>query len=128
VSQLALVYKPATTGEQLHHDELAIIADGVACVGIKALADELGVSRQMVSDAQAERDRKRWASEWTCVLIVMLMRRADTTAVEIVRRLIEHRTMGTPFLVIDEADAVTDAELAAAERVVERAKRNRRKS
>lgn len=127
MGQLALVYKPATTGQQLHEAELAIIADGVACVGLKAFADELGVSRQAVSDAQAERDRKRWASEWTHVLIVMLMRRGDAAAVSIVRRLIEHRAMGTPFFVVDESDVMTDAEVAAAERAAEKAKRQRRR-
>lgn len=127
MAQLALVYKPAATAEQLYIMERGILSEGVAHVGLKKFADEIGVSRQLVSDSVEERDRKRWAAEWTHVLIVMLTRQGDEIARDIVQRLIGVRAINTQFVVTDVDDEPSPEEEQAIERYAEKVKRRRKR-
>lgn len=133
-AQLAFVYSPAAAGGQSWRGEdgqggeLAAIRDAVAHLTAKEVCFELNIGKSALSDAMAERTNeagqtKRWAGEWTHVLVAMLMRRGDETSIAIIRKIIASRAIGTPFVV--EENDVTDADVLAAERVIAAAKRRK---
>lgn len=106
--QLSLTYDPRTTGSETWLRQLEAIRLAVNHLGAKEVSFALDISGSMVSDALNERDRKRWAAEWTHVVVAMLIKRGDEAALGLVRQIFEAALEATPFL-LD-----TDAELAAA--------------
>jgi len=111
--QMSLAYSPSYTGGESWKNELEAIRSAVHYLGLKEVSFALDVSGSAVSDALNERDRKRWAAEWTHVLIAMLVRKGDDIAESMILAIEQARVAITPF-VIEERKALTPEQLAAA--------------
>lgn len=113
-AQLSLVYAPGEQGRMLWLTQLEAIRTAVGYLGLKEVSFALDVSGSMLSDALNERDRKRWACEWTQVLKVMLMKRADVIARKLLRGIVESEVAGTDIELADDEDDIDADELQAA--------------
>lgn len=120
-AQLMLVYAPAAEGSQTWSAELDVLREAVALLGLKEVCHE--VNRTLLCDAMAERDRKRWAAEWTHVIIAMLTRRADELAGDVLHALARAR-MGIAALDVVESLQLTHEE----ERVLAKLEEKRSKA
>jgi hypothetical protein len=87
--QLSLVYRPAHLAGEQWKLEVEALRAAVAYLGLKEVAFELDVSGSSISDALNERDRKRWAGEWTQVVQAMLSARTDDLAADLSRGILE---------------------------------------
>lgn len=115
-AQLSIAYKPAYEAREIHERRLSVLRTTVEHLGRKEVAFELDISGSQLSDALNERDRKRWAAEWTDVVKQMLAnRRADDVARDLLHQLLDIDVLGTGFAV-DPADVMTPEEEAAAYR------------
>lgn len=119
--QLSLIYAPSHAGGVAWRSQLESIRAAVNYLGLKEVAFELDVSGSLLCDALNERDRKRWAGEWTHVVKAMLVAKRDDIASKLLRQLVEGDVANTPFAVDDSE--ITEAEIAAAEAVIASAKR-----
>lgn len=111
--QLSLTYRPAHVGAEAWKQQLEMLRAAVSHLGHKDVAYELDVAGSLLSDALAERDRKRWAAEWTLVVLAMLESRRDEVADDLARRILETPTALSPF-VLEERKELTAEELAIA--------------
>lgn len=132
-AQLSLVYPPEYVGAEAWKRQLEAIRSAVMHLGLKDVAFTLDVSGSMVSDALNERDRKRWAAEWTHVLKAMLAARySDETAAGMLRAIVEADVAASGFQLVDP-DNLTPEQLVAAmsdeerERIRKRVKGGRRR-
>lgn len=113
-AQLSLVYAPGEQGRMLWLSQLEAIRTAVGYLGLKEVSFALDVSGSMLSDALNERDRKRWAGEWTHVVKAMLMKRADIIARKLLRGIVETDVAGTDIELADNEDDIDADELQAA--------------
>lgn len=111
--QLSLVYRPSDTGGEVWKRQLELIRTAVNYLGLKEVAFELDVSGSTLCDALNERDRKRWAAQWTHVVKAMLVAKHDDIASDLYRRIAEADVAASPTLYIDERSGMTDAEVIA---------------
>ena len=111
--QLSLVYRAAHVGAESWKVQLEVIRAAVAHLGHKEVAYELDVAGSYLSDALNERERKRWAAEWTLVVLAMLEADRSPIADDIARALLESSAALSPF-VLEERKELTAEELAAA--------------
>ncbi len=112
-AQLSLVYRPGHVARDAWQAQLDALRAAVSYLGAKEVAFELDVSGSLLFDALAERDRKRWAAEWTLVVLAMLEARRDEVAEGITRRILETSAVLSPF-VLEERKELSAEELAAA--------------
>jgi len=112
-AQLSLVYKPSHVGAEVWAKQLEAIRSAVNYLGLKEVAFELDVSGSSLCDALNERDRKRWAAEWTHVLKAMLASKRDAIADDMLRALLDGDVATTPFDITEPVE-LTSEELAAA--------------
>lgn len=100
----------------MHDRRLSVLRTTVEHLGRKEVAFELDISGSQLSDALNERDRKRWAAEWTDVVKQMLVnRRGDVVGHDLLAQLLDIDVLGTGFA-IEAADVLTPEEEAAAYR------------
>lgn len=111
--QLSISYRPSYTGGEAWQRQLIVLRTAVEHLGRKEVAYELDVSGSFLSDAMNERDRKRWAAEWTHVVLAMLCARHDDVSRNLVRQICE-ALVGATSLLIDEPIDLTPEEEAAA--------------
>lgn len=111
-SQLSLTYDATYVGREVWSKQLETIRLAVGHLGLKEVSFALDVSGSMVSDALNERDRKRWAAEWTHVLVAMLVRKGDDSALGFVRELYAVALEHTPF-VLEDGDELSAEEIVA---------------
>lgn len=115
-AQLSIAYKPAYEAREMHDRRLSVLRTTVEHLGRKEVAFELDISGSQLSDALNERDRKRWAAEWTDVVKQMLVnRRGDVVGHDLLAQLLDIDVLGTGFA-IEAADVLTPEEEAAAYR------------
>lgn len=112
-AQLSLTYKPAHAGGEAWQRQLAILRTIVEHLGRKEVAFELDISGSGLSDALNERDRKRWAAEWTHVVKAMLSSKHDDVSSKLLRELATADIANTSF-VLDESIDLTPEEIVAA--------------
>ncbi len=112
--QLLLAYRASYVGEGTWKAELEALRTAVNYLGLKEVAPELDVSVSALSDAMNERDRKRWAGEWTHVVIGMLVKRNDELAHSIIRAIQDARIAPSPDLVVEETKTMTPEQRADA--------------
>jgi hypothetical protein len=110
--QLSLTYDASYVGHETWLEQLDVIRHAVGHLGLKEVSFALDVSGSMVSDALNERDRKRWAAEWTHTLVAMLVKRNDEAALGFVRQLFAAALGPTPFVLEDNTE-LSDAEIVA---------------
>lgn len=134
--QLELTYPPSHVGRVAWRGNdkdriggmLEVLSAAVEHLGRKDVVDELDINKSTLSEALNEKNDKRWAGEWTCVVLAMLTRRGDERSAELQRELLEAMTGLAPRFVLADADnGMTDEELEAMERAVAREKAKRRK-
>jgi hypothetical protein len=106
---------------------LSRLSTAVDFLGLKEVAFKLDVAASTLSNAKQDKNDRRWAQEWTLTILEMLADRYDDTANEIARAIVHEQAQITRrFEVVAIDDETTDAEIAAAERVVSRLKKRRR--
>jgi hypothetical protein len=110
--QLSLVYDPSHVGGEVWEKQRSILRQAVDLLSAKEVSFALNVSGSMLADALDERDRKRVAAKWLCVIVAMLVKRGDDTARSLVRQLFDAALEPTPFAV-EENDELTDEEIVA---------------
>lgn len=95
--QMSLVYRPSHLAAEAWKQEVEALRSAVAYLGLKEVAFEVDVSGSSISDALNERDRKRWAGEWTQVIQAMLAAKGDDLADELSRAIIDAQTSLTIY-------------------------------
>ena len=136
-AQLSIAYDPGYVGAQSWERHLAVVRTVVEHLGRKEVAFVLDVSGSQLSDAMSERDRKRWAGEWTHKLFAMLEGRRDEVSHGLSRQLAESSFGACSWLVdepvamsLEEENAALRRELAgcgeAGRAAVERIKRRKK--
>jgi hypothetical protein len=88
-AQLSLTYRPAHAGAESWQLQLEVLRAVVEHLGRKEVAFELDVTGSALGDALHERDRKRWAAEWSHVVKAMLAQRYDDVSRELLSQLCE---------------------------------------
>ncbi len=106
MSQGWLLYSPAVTGREAWLAQLEVIRAAVIHLTPKEVIDEIDIAKSTLSQALSEAADKRWAAEWTHVVKTMLARRHDDVSTDLLRKLCEHDTTVTPF-VVDEPRNLT---------------------
>lgn len=114
--QLALEYPADYVGAEVWRRRLEVLRLAVNHLGLKEVAFTLDIAGSMLSDALNERDRKRWAGEWTDKLKAMLVKRRDETALDLLRQLLELDVAHSPFVVTDDVPLTPEEESAALRR------------
>jgi hypothetical protein len=112
-AQLSIAYDPSYVGAQSWERHLSVIRTVVEHLGRKEVAYVLDVSGSQLSDAMSERDRKRWAGEWTHKLFAMLEGKRDDVSRGLSRQLAES-SLGACSWLVDEPSAMTPEEEAMA--------------
>lgn len=113
MAQLALVYAPSHTGSEAWQRQLEALRLAVDYLGRKEVAFELDISGSALGDALHERDRKRWAAEWTHVVKAMLVAKHEDEARALLEALCTADLDVTSF-VLEEPRELTPLEQAAA--------------
>lgn len=109
-AQLSIGFKPSYAGGEAWQAQLIVLRTAVEHLGRKEVAFELDVNGSTLSDAMNERDRKRWAAEWTHVVKAMLAMRHDDISRDLLRKIVEADTANTP-LTVDEQTVLTPEEM-----------------
>lgn len=104
--QLSLTYGASHAGHESWLAELEVLRAAVTHLGHKNVSHEVDVAGSYLTDALNERDRKRWHSEWTHVVIAMLARSHDEVADDIARRILECQAALSRY-VVDERKEMT---------------------
>jgi hypothetical protein len=114
--QLSIVYDPTYVGREAWQRQLVVLRTAVEHLGRKEVAYSLDVAGTYLSDAMNERDRKRWAAEWTHVVLAMLHSRRDDTSRGLMRQLAELGVSATPLVVDDSVEMTPEEQIAALRR------------
>lgn len=125
--QLSLGYEPGYVGADAWRHQLEAIRSAVNHLGLKEVSFALDVSGSMLSDALNERDRKRWAAEWTHVVLAMLSRRAGDQIAESLVRLIAETAILTTQLALEGEAEISRDELAVAMAAIAKLRRKGRR-
>lgn len=118
-AQLALGYAPAYVGGEVWRERLEVLRLAVGHLGLKEVAWALDVSKTLLSDSLNERDRKRWAGEWSDVvkqMLVQLIERGDETARDLYRQLAGLDLAHGPFALGERVELTPEEEAAALRR------------
>lgn len=109
-------------------DKLRTALDNaVTHLGLKEVTFKLDVAKSTLCDALHDRNDRRWAQEWTLVVLSLLTSRGSESSDQLAKEILDAQAEVTSrFAVVLEDDEPTPEEIAAAERVITRAKRRRR--
>lgn len=127
MQQLPFAYEPGDAGRRAWLSMLEVIRAAVNHLGPKHVEHELDISKSTLSEALNEQRDRRWAAEWTHVVIAMLDRQHTAASDDFVRRILEAQAaLSTRFVVADRCDEPTPEEVAAAERVLAKVRGRKR--
>lgn len=125
--QLPFAYKPGAAGREAWLAMLEAIRAAVSFLGPKDVQDELDINKTTLSEALNEQRDRRWAAEWTHIVIAMLDRQHTAAADEMVKRILEAQAaLSSRYTVVDASDEPTPQEIAAAERVLAKVRSRKR--
>lgn len=125
--QLPFAYKPGDAGRESWLAMLEAVRAAVNYLGPKNVTDEIDINKTTLSEALNEQRDRRWAAEWTHVVIAMLDRQHNAAADELIKRLLDAQVaLSTRFIVVDASDEPTASEIEAANRVIAKVKARRR--
>jgi hypothetical protein len=125
MTQLAMNYEDVTPWEQLRH----ILESAVLHLGHKEVVYKLNAQKSTVSDALGDKNDRHWRQEWTITVLEMLRDRYTDTSNQFIKAILEAQAAVTRrFEVVALDDEPTDAEIEAAERLLARAKRRRKRA
>lgn len=122
--QLSLSYD----GKDAWGAMLAALDDAVTHLGLKEVTFKLDVAKSTICDALHDRNDRRWAQQWTLTVLEMLAQRRTNTSDQLARAILEAQTTMTGRFIVIEDEEVTPEEIAAAERVLEIARKRKRSS
>lgn len=106
---------------------LAAIDDAVTHLGLKEVTFKLNVAKSTLCDAMHDRNDRRWAQEWTLTVLEMLADRYSETSNQFAKAILDALAVITRrFEVVLADDEPSDAEIAAAERLLASARKRRR--
>jgi len=131
--QPSLPYQPSYVGRIAWLAMLEALRAAVAHLGAKEVLFELNITKSVLSEAINEREErkegdKRWANEWTHVVLAMLEQRHNDTCDQLARAILDAQIeVSSRFEVADVSDEPTDEQIANAERVIAAAKKRKRK-
>ena len=114
--QLSIAYKPSYTGSESWQRQLSVLRTVVEHLGRKEVAYELDVSGSQLSDSLNERDRKRWAAEWTHVVLAMLDAKHDPASRSLLRQVAETGLAATSLVVDEPIEMTPEEEVLALKR------------
>lgn len=115
MQQLSLSCDGPTPWEVL----LNAIEDAVNHLGQKEVVFKLNTNKSTLSDALKDRNDRRWAQEWTLVVLEMLVNQYTETANQFAKAILDAQAAVTRrFEVVSVDEGPTDAEIEAAERVL----------
>jgi hypothetical protein len=124
--QLPFAYEPGDAGNRAWLAMLEVLRGAVTFIGPKDFCDEADINKTTLSEALNEQRDRRWAAEWTHVLIAMLDRKHTPSSDEWVKRILDAQTaLSTRFRVMDISDEPTPEEIAAAQRVLAKVSKKR---
>jgi hypothetical protein len=121
--QLSLSYDPKEAWAAL----LSALDDAVTHLGLKEVTYKLDVAKSTLCDALHDRNDRRWAQQWTLVVLEMLSARRTATSDQFAKAILDAQAAVTARFVVVEDDEVTAEEIAAAERVLELARKRKRR-
>jgi hypothetical protein len=120
--QMALSYDDRSPWQVL----LAALDDAVTHLGLKEVTFKLNVAKSTLCDALHDRNERRWAQEWTLVVLEMLSDRYSDTGNQFAKTILDAQAAVTRrFEVVSIDDGPTDEEIEAAERLLSRARKRR---
>ena len=123
MAQMSLVYDDRTPWSVL----LSALDDAVTHIGLKEVVWKLNVAKSTVCDALHDRNDRRWAQEWTLVVLDLLADKYTETANQFAKAILDAQAaVARRFDVVAKDDGPTDEEIAAAERVIAAARKRRR--
>lgn len=102
------------------------IEDAVTHLGLKDVVYKLDVAKSTICDALHDRNDRRWAQEWTVMVLRMLAARNTATSDQFAKAILDAQTVLTGRFVVVEDEQVTPEEIAAAERVLAIARKRKR--
>src|SRR5574338_232172 len=112
--QLSMSYDGKETWSQL----LSALDNAVTHLGLKEVVYKLNVAKSTVCDALHDRNDRRWAQEWTLVVLEMLADLYTETGNQLARAILETQAAATRRFYITDDDGPTPEEIAAAQRVL----------
>ncbi len=125
--QLPFGYKPSYAGREAWLVMLEALRAAVTHLGSKEVVHELDVNKSTLSEALNEKSDKRWAGEWTHIVLAMLDAQHTKSSEELAKRILDAQVaLSTRFAVVDASAEPTPEEIAAAERVLAKAKARKR--
>lgn len=122
MQQTALNLDDETPWERLRF----VIDNAVHHLGLKEVVFKLNVAKSTVSDALGDKNDRRWAQEWTLVVLEMLVNQYTETSNQYAKAILDAQAALTRrFEVVALDEGPTDAEIEAAERVLAAAKKRK---
>jgi hypothetical protein len=121
--QMAMSYDDRTPWQTL----LGALDDAVTHLGLKEVTFKLNVAKSTLCDALHDRNDRRWAQEWTLVVLEMLSDRYSETANQFAKTILDAQAAVTRrYEVVSIDEGPTDEEIAAAERLLAIARKRAR--
>lgn len=105
---------------------LAALDNAVTYLGLKEVTYKLDVAKSTLCDALHDRNDRRWAHAWTIVVLKMLAERRNDASDHLAKAILDPQASMTARWEVTENDVVTAEEIAAAERVLEIARKRKR--
>lgn len=97
---------------------LSRLSMAVDFLGLKEVAFKLDVAASTLSGAKQDKNDRRWAQEWTLVVLEMLADRYDETANMIAKAILDEQVaMARRFEIVSIEGKPSPSDFAAAERV-----------
>lgn len=125
MTQTEMNYEDVTPWERLR----LVIENAVMHLGQKEVVYRLNAAKSTVSDSLGDKNDRHWRQEWTLTILEMLRDRYTETANQYIKAILDAQAAVTRrFEVVALDDEPTDAEIEAAERLLARAKRRRRRA
>lgn len=120
MGQTELRFGAASSGREIWERQLEVLRTAVLHLSHKDVVDQLDTNRSTLSDALSERNDRRWAGEWTPVVIRMLTERGDATSLDLLRQWADAALLGTPY---EAMEPLTPSERAAMESIAKKSRR-----
>lgn len=106
---------------------LTALDNAVSHLGLKEVTFKLNVAKSTLCDALKDRNDRRWAQEWTLVVLEMLADSYSETCNQLAKTILDAQAMATRrFEVVAIDDESTPEEIATFERVLARQMKRRR--
>jgi hypothetical protein len=103
-----------------------VIDNAVHHLGLKEVVFKLNAAKSTVSDALGDKNDRHWRQEWTLTILEMLADRYSETSNQYAKAILDAQAALTRrFEVVAVDDSPSDAEIAAAQRVLDAAKKRK---